>query len=88
MIAAIHAGWKGALGGVVHNTITAMCELGAKPQNIVAVVGPAIAGDSYEVGGEVRAAFLKENESFAEFFTKNHQGTWRNTGGPALDPKG
>ena len=77
IIGAAHAGWKGALGGVVHNTITAMCEIGAVRENIVATVGPAIAGCSYEVGGEVRAAFLKENESFAEFFTKNHQGKYQ-----------
>ena len=73
VIGAAHAGWKGALGGVVHNTIDAMCELGAVRESIVAVVGPAIAGDSYEVGGEVRAAFLKENESYGEFFTKNNK---------------
>lgn len=71
VIGASHAGWKGALGGVIHNTITAMCELGADIQNISAVVGPAIAAESYEVGEEVRQAFTEKNARFADFFKKN-----------------
>jgi len=50
IIGAAHAGWKGAVGGVLENTISAMEKLGARRSNIKTVVGPCIARDSYEVG--------------------------------------
>jgi hypothetical protein len=77
VIGASHAGWKGALGGILPNTINAMCQLGAKVENIKAVVGPAIAGKSYEVGGEVREAFLLKNSEFSQFFSENRQGKYQ-----------
>lgn len=52
IIGAAHAGWKGAIGGIIANTIAAMTELGAHPGHIRAVIGPAIAGQNYEVGPE------------------------------------
>ena len=53
VIAAAHAGWKGAYGGIIENTVAAMCELGATTENITAAVGPCIAQKSYEVGPEL-----------------------------------
>ncbi|HRW29935.1 MAG TPA: peptidoglycan editing factor PgeF, partial [Emcibacteraceae bacterium] len=53
VIGAAHAGWKGARNGIIHNTIEAMCELGADRQNIVAAIGPCIAQKSYEVGDDL-----------------------------------
>lgn len=57
VIGAAHAGWKGALNGVVEATLEAMEGLGADRSNISAAIGPAIAQGSYEVGAEFRAEF-------------------------------
>lgn len=68
VIAAAHAGWKGALGGVVENTVAAMEKLGADRGNIAAAVGPAIARSSYEVGADFEARFTSTDTRFAAFF--------------------
>ena len=52
VVASAHAGWKGALDGVVASTVSAMQALGAEPRRIVAAVGPCIGPESYEVGLE------------------------------------
>lgn len=69
VIGAAHAGWKGAVGTVLQNTIEAMEKLGAARDNIVAAVGPCIGQRSYEVGPEFPAPFLVENASNSNFFT-------------------
>ncbi len=68
VIGAVHAGWKGALGGVVAAAIDAMCRLGAEPGEISAALGPAIAQSSYEIGPEVRDAFIGDDADNARFF--------------------
>ncbi|HWY62207.1 MAG TPA: peptidoglycan editing factor PgeF [Rhizomicrobium sp.] len=68
VIGAAHAGWKGALNGVLEATITAMVDLGARRDAIAAAIGPAIAQDHYEVGPEFRANFLAQDPGHAEFF--------------------
>ncbi|GAB3446811.1 peptidoglycan editing factor PgeF [Insolitispirillum peregrinum] len=68
VVGAAHAGWKGALGGVLDNTIAAMVSLGARPERIVAGVGPCIAQRSYQVGPEFPAAFLAELPDNERFF--------------------
>lgn len=57
VIAAAHAGWKGALTGILENTIIAMEGLGAERGRITAVLGPSISQDNYEVGPEFIARF-------------------------------
>ena len=57
VIGAAHAGWKGALGGVLEATVAAMEKLGAHRADITAVIGPAIGQQAYEVGPEFRKAF-------------------------------
>lgn len=52
VIGACHAGWKGAIEGVIANTIAQMVSLGAKPERIIAAIGPTISGKNYEVGPE------------------------------------
>lgn len=67
VIGAAHAGWRGALGGIVEATIVAMERLGARRDRLRAVIGPCIGRDSYEVGPEFPAPFLaqdKDNEAF------------------------
>jgi YfiH family protein len=71
VIGAAHAGWRGAIGGVVRATIAAMEELGADRQKIAAAIGPCIAQENYEVGAEFREQFLAENSANAEYFTES-----------------
>ena len=58
VVGAAHAGWKGAVGGVIEATLAAMVELGAKPNAIHAAVGPCISQASYEVGADLRDVVL------------------------------
>ena len=68
VIGAAHAGWKGALGGVVEATIAAMEKLGARRERMRAAIGPCIGRDSYEVGPEFPAPFLAQDEANDAFF--------------------
>ncbi len=68
VIGAAHAGWKGALGGVLEATITAMEALGARIERMRAVIGPTISQRAYEVGPEFEARFVAENSSYGDFF--------------------
>jgi YfiH family protein len=69
VVAAAHAGWRGAFDGVIENTVAAMTKLGAHKDRIVAVVGPCIGRDSYEVGPEFMARFVERDPAFARYFT-------------------
>ncbi|MBX9709433.1 MAG: peptidoglycan editing factor PgeF [Xanthobacteraceae bacterium] len=68
VIGAAHAGWKGALGGVLEATITAMEKLGAARTNILAAIGPLIRQQNYEVGAEFVARFNEADAANARFF--------------------
>lgn len=68
VIGAAHAGWKGALTGVLEATIQAMEKLGAERTGIVAAIGPLIRQHSYEVGGEFVERFLDADADNAQFF--------------------
>ena len=68
VVGAAHAGWRGALGGVVGAAVDAMRRLGADPARIVAAVGPCIGPESYEVGLEFEAQFLARLPGSAGFF--------------------
>ena len=65
---AAHAGWKGALGGVLEAVVAAMEREGARRGDIVAVLGPAIGAASYEVGPEFATRFLAADPDHARFF--------------------
>jgi YfiH family protein len=69
VIGAAHAGWRGALSGVVDSVAAAMEKLGANRSRIAAAVGPCIGQASYEVGDELRAQFLAEDAGSGRFFT-------------------
>ncbi len=62
-VAAAHAGWRGLLDGVLRRTVEAMC---CAPTQLLAWLGPAIGPAAFEVGAEVRAAFLESGESGAQ----------------------
>lgn len=68
VIGAAHAGWRGALAGVLGNTVAAMVALGARADRISAVIGPTISQRAYEVGPEFMAAFLAEDAAYDRFF--------------------
>jgi polyphenol oxidase len=70
-VAAIHAGWRGLLAGVIGNTLKAM-----KSNNVLVWLGPAIGPDCFEVGAEVRDAFLGKSSAFAEAFKPQSNGKW------------
>lgn len=68
VIGAAHAGWKGAIGGVLEATVEAMRGLGAA--NIRAVIGPTISQRAYEVGPEMLDAFMAEDPDYSRFFAQ------------------
>jgi YfiH family protein len=70
IIGAAHAGWAGAVNGILENTVTAMEALGGQRRNILLAVGPTISGKNYEVGEEFKAKALAANPAAADaFFT-------------------
>jgi hypothetical protein len=68
VIGAAHAGWRGALAGVIESTVEAMAERGAVRERTVAVIGPCIAQASYEVGPELLTRFTEEDPGSAALF--------------------
>ncbi|EJZ19686.1 peptidoglycan editing factor PgeF [Rhizobium sp. Pop5] len=68
VIGAAHAGWKGALTGIIENTVAAMEALGADRDSIVACLGPSISQASYEVGPEFVDRFIAESPDYERFF--------------------
>lgn len=75
VVGAAHAGWRGATGGVLENTIAAMEKIGADRTNIIAVLGPTIAQASYEVGPEFVENLITlsaENDRYLKPSTKPH----------------
>ena len=73
VIGAAHAGWKGALTGVLENTVAAMERLGARRDRIVAVLGPSIGPENYEVGPEFVERFSAADPANARYFSASKQ---------------
>jgi YfiH family protein len=73
VIGAAHAGWRGAVSGVIEATIAAMAGLGAEPERITAVVGPCIAQSSYEVGAEFPQPFQAQDPANDRFFAPGNR---------------
>jgi YfiH family protein len=69
VIGAAHAGWRGALNGVLEATIDAMEELGAQRENILGVIGPCISQPAYEVGQDFIERFLEASPDNHCFFS-------------------
>ncbi|MFY9642099.1 MAG: peptidoglycan editing factor PgeF [Rhodomicrobium sp.] len=70
VVAAAHAGWKGAKAGIVESAIDAMEKLGARAARIEAAIGPAILQAAYEVSPEFKAAFLADGQANERYFTQ------------------
>jgi len=73
VVAAAHAGWRGLCEGVLEATVGAM---GAAPERLFAWLGPAIGPRVYEVGDEVRDAFLARDQASAQAFRAVRPGHW------------
>jgi YfiH family protein len=73
VIGAAHAGWKGALDGVLSRTVEAMEALGAKRSRICAAIGPCISQRAYEVGPEFFEDFTRQNSEFSRFFANGKE---------------
>jgi len=70
MIAAIHAGWKGAFKGIIKRTLNFMIKKGCTPKDITAVIGPCISVKNYEVKKDFIKKFTKKDEKNKKFFKK------------------
>lgn len=70
VVGAAHAGWRGARDGVLEATVAAMVDLGARPGQISAVIGPTISQAAYEVGPEFVDSFTADDPSNSRFFVK------------------
>ena len=68
VVGAAHAGWRGALNGILETAVEAMLGLGARPSNVRAVIGPSIGASSYEVGPEFPAPFLARRAQDGDLF--------------------
>ncbi len=73
-VGAAHAGWRGLAAGVIEAAVAAMRY---PPEELLAWLGPAIGPAAYEVGDEVRAAFVGRDRAHASAFTKNARGRWQ-----------
>lgn len=73
VIGAAHAGWKGALTGMVEALVAAMEILGARRKNISGALGPTIGPQSYEVGPEFYQRFIEQDPDHARFFKPSAQ---------------
>ena len=72
IIGCAHAGWKGALNGIIENTIKKFEELNSKSKDIIAVIGPCIGKNNYEVKEDFIIKFIEKNEKNKKFFYKKN----------------
>lgn len=72
VVAAAHAGWRGAASGIIEASVAAMEQCGANPARISAAIGPAIAQESYEVDEEFRTFFSAADERYFKPGRKGH----------------
>lgn len=70
-VAAVHAGWRGLLAGVIVETVKAM-----KTLDLLVWLGPAIGPDTFEVGDDVRTAFIENNARYVDAFRAAEKGKW------------
>jgi YfiH family protein len=76
-VAAAHAGWRGLAGGVVEHALGALCDAAGAPASAITVwLGPCIGPQAFEVGDEVREAFVAEDAAAAALFAPHGRGKW------------
>lgn len=77
VVGAAHAGWRGALGGVLENTVAAMETLGARRHSIIAAIGPTIARESYEVDTDFYDLLVSRDAANADLLKPGRRGHFR-----------
>jgi len=77
VVGAVHAGWRGAVAGVLEAAVDAMVRLGARTEAITAAVGPCIRQASYEVGADLRDAVLAHGDGAGFFVEGGREGHWQ-----------
>jgi YfiH family protein len=77
VVGAAHAGWRGAVSGILEAVVAAMAALGAEPGRIAAVIGPCIRQPSYEVAADMRDAVLAHDAADARFFQAGRPERWQ-----------
>ncbi len=68
IVAAVHAGWKGAFRGIIKNVLNFMTKIGCKKNHIIAVIGPCIQQNNYNVKENFKQKFIKKNKYYKNFF--------------------
>lgn len=78
IIGAAHAGWRGAVRGIVENTVKIMLEHGAETNDIAAAVGPCLQQQSFEIGLDMYREFLNNDKNYASYFShgKDNEHFW------------
>lgn len=72
-VAAIHAGWRGLVAGIIENTVQ---KLNTFPENMLAWIGPGISGQVYEIDDSVRDQFIQKNQNFSSAFIVSKKNHW------------
>jgi len=76
IIGCIHAGWKGAINGVIENTLTKLKEIGGNVERLVVCIGPCISQKNYEVKEDFYLTFMKESKKNDSFFLKSKKNSF------------
>ena len=76
IVGCIHSGWKGAVNGIIENTLKKIREIGGNIEKLVVCVGPCIAQKSYEVREDFYSIFIKKSKENDSFFLKNDRKTF------------
>ena len=76
IIGCIHSGWKGALNGVIRNTVKKFKELNSNIDNLIAIVGPCIGKESYKITIDFYERFVSQNPKYEQFFKKIANGKY------------
>ena len=76
IIGCIHAGWKGAFGGIIENTLKKIDEMGGDVKNITVCIGPCISQKNYEVGEDFYLKFIEKSKNNEPFFLKNQNNSF------------
>ena len=75
IVGCIHAGWKGAISGIIENTLTKLVEMGGNTKNVVISVGPCISQKNYVVKNDFYSEFIKKSKDNESFFLKKDKDT-------------
>ena len=76
IIGCIHAGWKGAISGIVENTLNKLEKMGGNTKHLIASIGPCISQKNYEVKNDFYLQFIKKSKNNESFFSKNDKNSF------------